>query len=239
MRCSWQLEKGSRDIRWCLAYQRTHLSKNSSFIIKNYLTGGLLWCSHKCMKGNDDVIDEGLYEGTAKSMEEVLADQCYVQGKVEGCKVNTVWQDGDSTSANAVSLHYHHHPTAKVYVCGGHVGRAHTNNLKEAAKKKEFSADIKNKYNDKFPSIETVKCKCSRHKSGCGCLSDSFIKGPAAITSLAFFSKAKLQKHMSATSEICQPTIAGMFLSGIAGHVMFTTCSCKKCGEDDDLSTKM
>lgn len=173
MRCSWQLEKGSRDIGWCLAYQRTHLSKISSFIIKNYLTGGLLWYGHKCMKGNDDVIDEGLYEGTAKSMEEVLADQCYVQGKVEGCKVNTVWQDGDSTSANAVSLH---HPTAKVYVYGGHVGRAYTNNLKEAAKK-EFSADIKNKYNDKFPSIETVKCKCSRLKSGCGCLSDSFIKG--------------------------------------------------------------
>lgn len=154
MRCSWQLEKGSRDIRWCLAYQRTHLSKISSFIIKNYLTEGLLWYGHKCMKGNDDVIDEGLYEGTAKSMEEVLADQCYVQGKVEGCMVNTVWQDGDSTSANAVSLH---HPTAKVYVYGGHVGRAYTNHLKEAAKK-EFSADIKN-------------------KSGCGLLSDSFIKG--------------------------------------------------------------
>lgn len=174
MRCSWQLEKGSRDIRWCLAYQRTHLSKNSSYIIQNFLTGGLLWYGHKYIKGNDDVIDEGLYEGTAKSMEGVLADQCGVQGKVEGCKVNTVWQDGDSTSANAVSLH---HPTAKVYVCGGHVGRTHTNNLKEAVKKKEFRADIKNKYNDKFPSIETVKCKCSRHKSGCGCLSDSFIKG--------------------------------------------------------------
>ena len=107
-------------------HTRGHFSKNGSFIIKNYLTGGLLWYGHKCMKGGDDIIEEDLYKGTAKSMEGVLADQCYEQAKAEGYKVNTVWQDGDSTSATVVSKH---HPTAKV-------GCAHTNNLKEAAKKR-------------------------------------------------------------------------------------------------------
>ena len=124
--------------------------------------------------GGDDIIDHELYAGTAKSMEGVLADECYQQAKDEGCVINTVWQDGDSSSAKSVMKH---HPAAKVYKCGGHVGRAFSNSLKEAAKKKEFSADVKQKYKEKFPLIETAKCRCTRHKSGCGCLSDAFIKG--------------------------------------------------------------
>ena len=112
-----------------------HFNKNGSFIVKNYLTGGLLRYGHKCMWGKDDVVEEELYEGTAKLMEGVLAEECYEQAKNEGCKVEVVWQDGDSSAAKSVSLH---HPAGKVYKCGGHVGRAHSNNLKEAAKKKEF-----------------------------------------------------------------------------------------------------
>ena len=34
--------------------------KNGSLIIKNYLSGGLLWFGHKCMKGGDDVVEEEL-----------------------------------------------------------------------------------------------------------------------------------------------------------------------------------
>lgn len=68
-----------------------------------------------------------------------------------------MWQDGDSSAAEAISLH---HPAGKVYNCRGHVGRAHSHNLKQAAKKKEFSEDMKSKYKAKFPEIETVKCQC-------------------------------------------------------------------------------
>lgn len=64
-----------------------------------------------------------------------------------------MWQDGDSSAAKSISLH---HPDGKVYKCGGHVGAAHKNNLKEAAKMK-FSDDMKTKYKAKFPEIETVK----------------------------------------------------------------------------------
>ena len=80
------------------------------------------------MWGNDDIIKEELHGGTTKSMEGVLADQCYQQAKLEGCKVNTVWQDGDSKSTNAVSLH--HTTAAQVYKCGEQLGKAH-NTLKE------------------------------------------------------------------------------------------------------------
>lgn len=65
-------------------------SKNGSFIVKNYLTGGLLWYGHNCMRWKDDVVEEELYEGTAKPMEGVLAEECYEQAKNEGCKVEVV-----------------------------------------------------------------------------------------------------------------------------------------------------
>ena len=59
---------------------------------------------------------------------------------------------------------------------GGHVGRAHANSLKELAKK-EFSSDIKTKYTNKFLQVMSAKCQHTRHRAGCGCMSDSFIKG--------------------------------------------------------------
>ena len=91
-------------------------SKNGLLIIRNYLTGGLFWYGHISMHGRDYVVQDELYEGTAKSTWGVLADKCYEQAKTEGCKVKVVWQDGDSIAAISVSLH---HPTGKVYKCGG------------------------------------------------------------------------------------------------------------------------
>ena len=83
-------------------HTRGHFSKNGSFIIKNYLTGGLLWYGHKCMRGKDGVLEDELFEGTAKSMEGILAEECYKEARDEGCKVEVVWQDGDSSAALAV-----------------------------------------------------------------------------------------------------------------------------------------
>ena len=62
---SWKKPVITSDGVW---HTRGHFSKNGSFIIKNYLTGGLLWYGHKCMQGKD-VIDEELYAAKAKSME--------------------------------------------------------------------------------------------------------------------------------------------------------------------------
>ena len=54
-------------------------------------------------------------------------------------------------------------------------GRAHYNNLNEASKRKQFSANVIREFKDVFPLVETAKCKCDRHKAGCGCLGDSFL----------------------------------------------------------------
>ena len=61
-------------------------------------------------------------QSTSKSMEGILAEECYKKAADEGCKVEVVWQDSDSSAAKAVAQHHH---DGKVLRCGGHVGRAH------------------------------------------------------------------------------------------------------------------
>ena len=62
--------------------------------------------------------------------------------------------------------------------CGGHVGRAHGNALKDMKMKKTFTADYNKKYVKKFPTVESVSCCClgKKHKVGCGRITDSFIQ---------------------------------------------------------------
>ena len=85
------------------------------------------------MRGKDGVVEDELFEGTAKFMEGIPAEECYKEARDEGCKVEVVWQDGDSSSAKSVQKY---HPDGKIFKCGGHVGRAYFNQLKELAKKK-------------------------------------------------------------------------------------------------------
>lgn len=94
---NWQRAVVTSDGVW---HTRGYFSKNGSFNIKNYLTGGLLWFGHKCKRGNQE--DDDLFLGTAKSMEGVLPDECYRQAKDEGCNIVVVWQDGDSISQKSV-----------------------------------------------------------------------------------------------------------------------------------------
>ena len=165
-------------------------------------------------------------------MEGVLADECYEQVKNEGCKVEVVWQDGDSSAAKSISLH---HPAGKVYKCGRHVGRAHSNNLREAAKKKEFSEDMKSKYKAKFPEIETAKCKCKRHRAGCGCISDSFIKG-ARINHFCclqqYTNPDDYAQHVRVHSKYHVRDIHDWDERGSCNFHPARTSSCKKCEED-------
>ena len=148
--------------------------------------------------------------------------------------VNTVWQDGDSSSAKSVNLH---HPAVRVFKCGGHVGRAFTNSLKEASKKKEFSLDIKQKYREKFQLVKTVKCKCSRHNSGCGCLSDAFIKGDR-INHFCLLQQCKepeeYAKRLRNLSQYHCRDIHQWETGACEFHDQLI-CSCGSCDEDEDL----
>ena len=62
-------------------------------------------------------------------------------------------------------------------LCGGHVNRAHTKQLKEMVNVKAFSAGFKSRYRRRFPSVDTVKCVCfgKHHSAGCSCLGAGFL----------------------------------------------------------------
>ncbi|XP_028513659.1 uncharacterized protein LOC110234965 isoform X2 [Exaiptasia diaphana] len=224
---SWKKAVVTSDGVW---HTRGYFSKNGTFIIKNYMTGGLLWYGHKCMRGEDDVVEDDLYEGTSKSMEGVLADECYAQAKEEECDVNTVWQDADSSSAISVAAH---HPNAKVFKCGGHVGRAHANNLKDMAKKKEFNIDYQKKYKDKFPLVST-RCHCKRHKKKCGCFSEDFIRN-ARINHFCILHQsvdaADYARRMTYLSKYHCRDIH-KWKGGSCDFHPKRSCTCKKCDVD-------
>lgn len=82
---------------WWSWHNRGHFSKDGTFIVKNYVSGGFLWYGPKCMREGDSVLKEELYEVAAKSMEGALAEE-----EEEDCKVEVVCQDHDSSSAKSV-----------------------------------------------------------------------------------------------------------------------------------------
>ena len=184
---SWKRAVVTSDGVW---HTRGHFSKSGSFIIKNHMSGGLLWFGHKCMKGSDDVVEEEVYGGTAQSMEGRLAEECYGKAREEGCGVE-VWQDGDSSSSLSVQKHY---GKGKVFKCGGHVGGAHGNNLKDLAKLKEFPTKMQQDHKQKFPEMQSAKCTYKRHSQKCGCISEQFIQ-TARINHFCCLQQCKDPEH--------------------------------------------
>ena len=60
---SWSRAVTTSDGCWHI---RGFFSQNSTFVIRNYLTCALLWYGHASMRGCDSVIEEDLFQGTAK-----------------------------------------------------------------------------------------------------------------------------------------------------------------------------
>lgn len=169
---SWRRAVTTADGCWMT---RGHFSQNFTFIIKDYLTNGLLFYGHLCMRGSDDIVDEPLYPGTSKSAEGHMASLLFQRARDEGVNVYVNWQDSDSSSAKAVKDVY---PNAQIMHCAGHVGRAHGNRLAELKTSKTFSAAYIRKNVESHPEVLTVKCVCAgrNHHQGCGCLTEAFIR---------------------------------------------------------------
>ena len=165
---SWSRAVTCADGTWMT---RGFHSENATFSIRNYMTGALLYYKHVCQKGRDKIIEEELYKGTSKSAEGYAARELLKIAKREGLNIEIHWQNADSSSSKSVEEVF---PGAKVMICGGHAGRAHLKQLKALAKKKTFTDKFKDKFCEKFPQVDAVRCECKRHKVGCGCLSNMF-----------------------------------------------------------------
>lgn len=142
---SWERAVTTSDGCWQI---RGFFSQNSTFVIRDYTTGALLWYGHVSMRGNDSIIDEDLYSGTAKSAEGYLAAALFKKVHDEGCKIICNWQDQDLSSERSFREVFGEGTSARVMKCGGHIGRAHGYALKELQKKKVFTAGYKNKHKE-------------------------------------------------------------------------------------------
>ena len=121
-------------------------STNGSFVIVNYLNGGVMWYGHASQKGNGD----DLYKGTSRSMEAHLALECFQAAKDEGFCISCVWQDDDSSATLSVK---NAHPDCDVFRCSGHICRACANRLNEMAAKKSFTPQQKAIYRNDYPEV--------------------------------------------------------------------------------------
>ena len=164
---------------------RGHFSQNCTFIVKNYLTGALLYYGHLSMQGANNISAEELWQGTAKAAEGHLAQILWAKAKEEGMKVEVNWQDADSSSAKGFRYSFANEQESKVMLCGGHVGRAHGKKLQELQGKSSFSKALIDLHKEQFPQVESVKCVClgkkhtyvsTRNKPSCGCIGPAFIQ---------------------------------------------------------------
>ena len=149
---------------------RGHHSQNFTFHVRDYMTNSVLYYKHLCQRGKGGP----LYEGTSASMEGAAAKEIFAKMKEDGMNIAVHWQDADSTAEKEVRKHF----GDVTKLCGGHYNRAHYNLLKKMKGNKSFSTFDQSKYKDGFPEVLTAKCCCTtRHKPGCGCVTDPFIAG--------------------------------------------------------------
>ncbi|XP_064386971.1 uncharacterized protein LOC135335416 isoform X2 [Halichondria panicea] len=167
---SWTRAVTTADGVW---HTRGFFSKNSTFTIRNYFNGALLYFIHLCQKGRDHIIEEPLYKGTSKSTEGYSATQLMNVARTEGLNIEVHWQDGDSSSSKRVLEVF---PGAKIMLCGGHAAKSHLKLLMVRGKQKKFTAALQDREKKFFPEVVNVECHCKSKncKAGCGCLTDVF-----------------------------------------------------------------
>ena len=53
---------------------RGHHSQNFTFHMRDYFTNAIIYYQHLCHKGEDEILEDNLYEGTSKAAEGYAAD---------------------------------------------------------------------------------------------------------------------------------------------------------------------
>ena len=154
---SWKRAVTTSDGCWQI---RGSFSHNSTFVIRNYLIGALLWYRHLSMRGADSIIDKELYKDTAKSAEGFLVAVLFKKAHDEGCTILTNWQDQDSSSEKSFrEVHGEHKCTSdEVWWTHWVSTWACTEGPHE---QKSFTADFQKRHKEKFPLVESVSCCCN------------------------------------------------------------------------------
>ena len=118
---------------------RGSFSQNHTYTLRNYMNNALLYVVHLCMRGNDDLIDDDLFEVQLKQL------KAFGLARDDTVHIEIQWQDGDSSSANALRVYYPDEAKTRVMLCSGHVAHSHIYKLKGLADKKVFTKRFKKK----------------------------------------------------------------------------------------------
>lgn len=238
---SWSRAVTTCDGCWLI---RGHFSQNCTFIVKDYITSGLLYYGHLSMRGVDDICDEELWQGTAKAAEGQLAHTLWGKAKEEGMVVALNWQDGDSSSAKGFRYWFPDQQESKVMLCGGHAGRAHGKKLADCKAMHSFSSQFISLHHKEYPEVKNVKCHClgKKHRAGCGCISDAFIQGAKRNHYCALVHAGTDPEKYRAT----MLTLGKFHARGIhewkEGSCAFhpkTVCSCGDCEKNLDVEEEL
>ncbi|KAL5473004.1 hypothetical protein EMCRGX_G027444 [Ephydatia muelleri] len=108
--------------------------------------------------------DETLHMGTSKAAEGEGLNKLFEQASNEGMHISAHVQDNDSSSIVALREHFKD-DTTSVMLFAGHCNRAQQKRLKLFAKSKKCSAKFIKDYIKQYPTVETVKCHCTKHKN--------------------------------------------------------------------------
>jgi len=152
---SFQRAVTTSDGAW---HHRGFHSGNASYVVINYFNKALLQYGHVSMRARNK--DES-WPGTAKAAEGHLATVCFAEMKKLGMKMEVNFQDGDSSSEQAVEGV----EQDITYGCRNHFVRAHGHVL-ETLKAKKTSEG----------SSEKCDCYNKNHRQSCGCITDDFIR---------------------------------------------------------------
>ncbi|XP_070537915.1 uncharacterized protein [Ptychodera flava] len=236
---SWQQAVTTSDGAWLT---RGSFSKNFTFTVRNFMNNSLLYYLHLCQRGNDD-IDDTLYPRTSKSAEGYAAEKCFQQAKQEKMNVEVNWQDNDSSSIKSFKNVYQGENN-KVMFCGGHVTRAHTNQLNKLAAMKSASAAFISRHKAEYPKLEKIECTCQkRHFPNCGCLSEKFVRQARINHSCAIVEAGHTKNPQTYRDILLQ---LGKYHSRNVhvwkgGNCVFhplNVCSCGTCDEKSDPTCK-
>ena len=147
------------------------------------------------------------------------------------------WQDSDSSSAKAITTVY---PLVSIMYCSGHVGRAHAHQLVNLKAKKAFTKTYKDNHRAKHPSVDSVTCCCanSKHRAGCGCITEDFIRSARVNHFLVCIQSGKdAQLYATRMRELGKYHARGIhqWEGGKCSFHLSTVCSCGNCDDEDNL----
>ena len=121
---SWSRGVTTRDGRWQI---RGHFSQNCTFVIKNYLTGGLLYYGHLSMRGADKICIKS-YGRVHQRLQRVIWHRFCGQKQKKGSILRLIGRMPTHRQQRDFVMHIQM-SKSRGSCCVGHVGRTHGKKL--------------------------------------------------------------------------------------------------------------